>query len=487
MVSRSLANFKEEVNRNVKLTSVISITTAIILFVVGLLYTVGDIEETDRLSYLMIGASFIFIIPFIMNKRGHSTSSRLLLSSLLPVFIMIFSIDSKIEVISMDIINPVNYFDVRIALINALVVPIVIFSLKERELLYVALVPSFISIMLFDPIHEYFEVGYYDAGMVSKDYYFSANLYSLITVIFLTVIMLFLKNEVLKGDFKQINENTKIKLYLSKLVDLSSSHNINFGKLEEAKKEVLAVAKSCLEISRVSLWVFDNQKDAIECEYLLDENGLKNSNSSLNAKDYPIYFEAIKNQQLIIATDARSNANTQEFTENYLNQHNIYSMMDAAFLSKGEFGGVICCEQQEEVKEWDAAESLLLKALGDFLSYTMIVKDRIHQNNLLKVKNDEILKMNLGLESLVQERTKELEKKNEQLTEYAYINSHILKAPVARVSGLYNLFKIENSNQLNKEVAEHMDSSIEELELITLRINRAIEDHGNIDREQLLN
>ena len=159
--------------------------------------------------------------------------------------------------------------------------------------------------------------------------------------------------------------------------------------------------------------------------------------------------------------------------------------MDAPFLNKGKLGGVICCEHQNEIKEWDVIESMFLKALGDFLTYTMIVNDRMKQNDLLDEKNQEITIINENLETIVRNRTRELEKKNEQLTEYAFINSHILRAPVARISGLYNLFKHANKEEKRDiDLLLHFTKSVAELEQVTFKINRAIEEHGNISRKE---
>ncbi len=160
--------------------------------------------------------------------------------------------------------------------------------------------------------------------------------------------------------------------------------------------------------------------------------------------------------------------------------------MDAPFSINGELGGVICCEQQHSIKKWGPAESILLKGITDLLTYAVLVEERENQNQLLKEKNAEISDINEGLEGTIKERTSELQEKNAQLTEYAYINSHILRAPVARISGLYNLFLMETKTVLDESnIFGHMDTSIAELEEVTRQINRAIEDHGTVNREKL--
>ena len=107
--------------------------------------------------------------------------------------------------------------------------------------------------------------------------------------------------------------------------------------------------------------------------------------------------------------------------------------------------------------------SLFIQSLAVHISIcykNLIIQDLLsqvrHQNNVLLEKGNEIGAMNEELSSLneklvtlnesleitVKRRTSELETQNKQLTEYAFINSHILRAPLARVLGLANLISL---------------------------------------------
>jgi len=480
----SYQHLQEETQRAKKLTNIISLSFFFLAIILGIGFYFSNAAES--LHWKLWVASPLFIVPIILNKLGFNRLSRLYLC-ILPVFTaMYLSISSKQWAIDNDIINPVNYFDVRIILLNAALVPLILFSLREKKLMALALFPSYTSLAFFDILHNAFGIGYYQSGLDSPDYYFSSNMFSMITIVFFTAVMIQLKRQVQKSDYKQLSENERTKNYLNELVAISNSSNINNGKVDEAKKEILVSVKSCLNVSRVSIWNFDNENESINCEYLLGDGKIECPGKVLQAKDYPTYFVELKYQQLIIARDAQNDAKTEEFKDDYLIPLDIYSMMDAPFLKKGKLGGVICCEHQGEYKEWGPAESLVLKALGDFLSYTIIVNERLKQNVLLQSQNEEITSINENLESMVKKRTQELEQKNKQLTEYAFINSHILRAPIARLSGLFNIFKMEsNDTSKNPEILEYMEGSIEELKLVTGKINTAIEENGVINRRHL--
>lgn len=96
-------------------------------------------------------------------------------------------------------------------------------------------------------------------------------------------------------------------------------------------------------------------------------------------------------------------------------------------------------------------------------------------NEEIQAQAEEIKGINDNLEQLVKERTLELEKKNDALEEYAFINAHKLRSPVASILGLINLMnKIEVSDEA-KKVLEHLQDSTEKLDAIVNSITRAIE------------
>ncbi len=82
---------------------------------------------------------------------------------------------------------------------------------------------------------------------------------------------------------------------------------------------------------------------------------------------------------------------------------------------------------------------------------------------------------NENLEMLVKERTKQLESKNKALEEYAFINAHELRAPVASILGLINLMRTMELNEDEKVYLEHLQRSADKLDDVVNSITRAIE------------
>ncbi|HEX5167818.1 MAG TPA: hypothetical protein VFW11_01490 [Cyclobacteriaceae bacterium] len=90
------------------------------------------------------------------------------------------------------------------------------------------------------------------------------------------------------------------------------------------------------------------------------------------------------------------------------------------------------------------------------------------QNEALHVKQEETMSINENLENIVEERINGIEEKNRELAEYAFINAHLLRAPICRLLGIINLMEIERKDE---QIA-----SLKEKALFIDRIVRRVND-----------
>lgn len=275
------------------------------------------------------------------------------------------------------------------------------------------------------------------------------------------------------------SRNSRLQTFLSQLEQLTNSYHINKGKKQEAFKEICRLTHECLKVTRVSIWKYDASNNSIIKETLLENGLFDNEPLILYAKDYPKYFEAIKKKLIIAADDAVNDTSTSEFAKGYLDVLNIKSMIDAPYLFNGEFAGVICCEHQGEYKSWDSEDTIFLKSLSDFISITLLSEQSLSYNKELKIINE-------SLEDTVGKRTSELEEQNNQLREYAFINSHLLRAPLARVLGLSFLISKEATSIKDKELISNLLGSAKELDEIVKNISDILYDGNNLTRDDIL-
>jgi signal transduction histidine kinase len=103
------------------------------------------------------------------------------------------------------------------------------------------------------------------------------------------------------------------------------------------------------------------------------------------------------------------------------------------------------------------------------------------QNEEIVSQGEEIRVINENLEKIVLERTMELEKKNKALEEYAFINAHKLRSPVASILGLINLLRKTSLDDEARGIMPHLQDSTDKLDEIVSSITKTIEkgERGN--------
>lgn len=100
------------------------------------------------------------------------------------------------------------------------------------------------------------------------------------------------------------------------------------------------------------------------------------------------------------------------------------------------------------------------------------------QNTLIKDQKEKIEYLNGHLENQVKKRTKELEKRNDQLVSYAFMNAHQVRGPLSRMLGLFEVNRIEafNSESERDKMLHDLERSANELDQVINDINTQLED-----------
>ncbi|GHM99018.1 hypothetical protein WSM22_05080 [Cytophagales bacterium WSM2-2] len=99
------------------------------------------------------------------------------------------------------------------------------------------------------------------------------------------------------------------------------------------------------------------------------------------------------------------------------------------------------------------------------------------KNQEIESINQKITKVNENLEHLVALRTNTLEAQNRKLADYAFLNAHKLRAPLARIMGLANLLKMKNDPKEKVVIMTHLVNSTEELDMVVNELT------GSLQRE----
>ncbi len=127
-----------------------------------------------------------------------------------------------------------------------------------------------------------------------------------------------------------------------------------------------------LGVARVSVWRYNADRTAIQCEDLYElVAGRHSSGVELLATGYPAYFRALEGLKVIAVTDARRDAQTCEFAESYLRPLGITSMLDAPIHLRGIGAGVLCHEHVGLPRHWKADEETFAIAMANQASLAM--------------------------------------------------------------------------------------------------------------------
>lgn len=102
----------------------------------------------------------------------------------------------------------------------------------------------------------------------------------------------------------------------------------------------------------------------------------------------------------------------------------------------------------------------------------------LSDNQNLYAEHIEMSMLNNLLERKIFNRTEKLREQNKLLAEQSYINSHLLRAPLCRLSGLMNLIDQSQLSENNEEILTYMESSIHEMNEITMSIAMMLEQNG---------
>jgi hypothetical protein len=350
--------------------------------------------------------------------------------------------------------------------------------------------------------------------LIKKDTFFiqNAGIYLVISIGFLFVLQFLVgmldnfivgleESNILANELKQAETNKKMALhrYQNALLSLAKDASLFKGDVSSLFQKICLLVSSELPTSRVSIWTLEDNNQKLVRNYLFESAKENKEHMVLERTDFPAYFQALEDSDFILALDAAEHPATKEFKEIYLKPLSIVSMLDCPIVMNGKPIGVICCENQVTMTAWGTEEVIFIQSMAENISicyknleinYLMEqVRERnielVEKTNEIETMNEELISMNESLEETVQKRTSELETQNKQLTEYAFINSHILRAPLARILGLSYLFSSEVTADKDKQLLEALIVSSKELDLIIRKISDLLYDGNNMSREDI--
>lgn len=309
-------------------------------------------------------------------------------------------------------------------------------------------------------------------------------------------------------DYTPLNQPSpqKLTFFHETLIDLHRNPVMFQSDVQKIYALICQTASQTLGVNRVSIWSLEEKNQVLVRRFLFEEDGMTDEIAELRMNDFPRYFSAVRRKPYVLANDACNHPDTSEFAASYLKPLNIRSMLDCPILINREVTGIICFEHQFNFRIWQPEEVLFVQSLADLLAIVhqnnrilQLLKEIRNQNHELSEKNREIASLNKELslinqqlahtnerlEEAVKQRTAELERQNRQLIEYAFINSHLLRAPLARVLGLLQLIQLEDLPVRDKQLVDALFTSANELDTLVRNISEMLYSGNPISREDV--
>ncbi len=207
------------------------------------------------------------------------------------------------------------------------------------------------------------------------------------------------------------------------LVTLTRENSLQTADVPAALRTITEFVSRTLDVARVSIWRFTPARDGIATMDLFeDSTGQHSSGHVLEGSQFPGYFRALEENDVISADDAETDPRTREFTESYLRPLGITSMMDTPILIDGRLEGVMCLEHVGQRRTWSAGERSFAMSVTNLVALLLAQRARAESEARLKAifdsepecvkivsRNGEVLDMNpAGLRLLEAEQREQV-------------------------------------------------------------------------------
>lgn len=219
----------------------------LIVFYLGLLLMIlyWAYYPVNVITFMIPAIGVACLALILLNNRGFIIGNRIITSLFVPFATMALSIYSKSLVEEPD--SDMDYFTFRFIILGASIFPAILFTTRERKLLISCLSLNFLVLILHDPLHSLFGVGYVKNGLDPYYYYF-ANVVITITYFIQLGAVLFLKINLERADRKNNelilheqqtnselkNKNDEIEAQHQEMLAQSEKLNQNQAQLVEA-------------------------------------------------------------------------------------------------------------------------------------------------------------------------------------------------------------------------------------------------------------
>ena len=161
------------------------------------------------------------------------------------------------------------------------------------------------------------------------------------------------------------------------LVELAQRKVVERGDLEAALQQITEATARTLEVRRVRVWFYTDDRSVIRCIDDYDRNsGQHTGSSQMLVKDFAKYFEALGRERTIAAHEALADPRTHELVAAHLRPRGITSRLDAAVRVGGRVVGVLSHEHTGPARQWTLDEENFAGSMADLVALAIEASER---------------------------------------------------------------------------------------------------------------
>ncbi|HYU27275.1 MAG TPA: PAS domain S-box protein, partial [Thermoanaerobaculia bacterium] len=160
------------------------------------------------------------------------------------------------------------------------------------------------------------------------------------------------------------------------LVDLARRQSVHLD-LDAALRDVAVAAAETLDVDRVSIWFFTDDRAVIRCAEVYERGEAHHARGAeLLVSAYPSYVHAVETERSIAAHDVIADPRTGALVADYLRPLGIASMLDSPIRRAGQISGIVCHEHRGAPRTWTPDEESFAGSIADVVAMAIDAEER---------------------------------------------------------------------------------------------------------------
>ncbi len=191
-----------------------------------------------------------------------------------------------------------------------------------------------------------------------------------------------------RADMEMRRRESQLLAQRNALISLSGHSPGRERDITQVLHAITEIGARTSEVARLSIWKLSDARTTISCLDLYDaQSNTHIDGMELAAQDYPRYFSAMLEGQLVAVSDAMQDPMTREFAAEYFPSFGIASILVVPIHLGGITCGVLCNEHVGSVRYWNSDEKTFALAIANQVSIVLEQWERRQAEEDLRLHN----------------------------------------------------------------------------------------------------